>query len=198
MPKISGCISAGATIHARPPPDISEAIAIGTNNKSKQRRQTDAPHDLLGKPAPNFELPDSTGALVSLESLLHKGDLILYFYPRDMTSGCSREASEFRDRYDAIRAHGAVVAGVSADSVASHRKFAAKYGLTFPLLSDAGAKIARRYGVYKTKRLYGREFEGIERTTFLIDRRGLVRRVFPHVKVQGHADEVLRALEKLA
>jgi peroxiredoxin Q/BCP len=173
-------------------------MANDTKHRPKQTSQPQPTQGLLGKPAPPFELPDRSGAPVSLKSLLRSGNLVLYFYPRDMTPGCSKEACEFRDRYEAIRARSAVVAGVSTDSAASHQKFAAKYELDFTLLSDPRGKIARRYGVYKMKKLYGREFEGIERTTFLVDRHGVVRRVFPRVKVQGHADEVLKALDELA
>lgn len=150
--------------------------------------------DLLGKKAPEFTLPDQHGNSTSLTKLCERGSVVLYFYPKDMTPGCTNEACSFRDQLDQIRAAGAQVVGVSADSAASHRKFAEKYGLTFPLLSDSDNQVAKAYGVYKRKSLYGREFMGIERTTFIIDKDGTVTRVFPKVKVNGHVEEVLAAL----
>jgi len=150
-----------------------------------------------GRKAPAFELPDSAGAAVRLKDLTGRGNLVLYFYPRDMTPGCTREACDFQSRLGEIAAAGAQVVGVSGDSSQSHEKFAGKYGLKFPLLSDAGNKVAKLYGVYKKKSLYGREFMGIERTTFVIDRAGLIRKVFPKVKVEGHPEQVLAALGEL-
>lgn len=149
--------------------------------------------DLEGKIAPDFTLPDQDGNPVSLKDLRKHGDVVLYFYPKDMTPGCANEACGFRDKLDVLRAAGAQVVGVSPDSPTSHRKFIEKYGLTFPLLSDPGNEITKAYGVYKWKSLYGREFMGIERTTFIIGRNGTIRRVFPKVKVNGHAEEVLTA-----
>jgi peroxiredoxin Q/BCP len=148
-----------------------------------------------GKKAPDFTLPDQDGKPISLQSLRRRGDVVVYFYPKDMTPGCTAEACSFRDKLDELRAAGAQVVGVSADSPASHQKFIEKNALTFPLLSDADKQIAKAYGVYKLKSLYGREFMGIERTTFIIGRDGTVRRVFGKVKVKGHTDEVLAALE---
>jgi len=150
--------------------------------------------DLEGKKAPDFTLPDQDGNPVSLKDLRQQGDVVLYFYPKDMTSGCTNEACSFRDKLDLLRAAGAQVVGVSADTPATHRKFIEKYGLTFPLLSDFGNQITKSYGVYKRKSLYGRDFMGIERTTFIIGRDGSIRHVFPKVKVNGHAEEVLAAL----
>src|SRR5579885_3585120 len=142
---------------------------------------------LEGRKAPNFKLSDLIGSR----------NLILYFYPKDMTPGCTTEACSFRDNLEKIVAAGARVVGVSADSSASHEKFRAKYGLNFPLLSDTGNQVGKLYGVYKKKSLYGREFMGIERTTFLIGKDGVVRKVFPKVKVAGHTEEVLAALNEL-
>jgi thioredoxin-dependent peroxiredoxin len=149
---------------------------------------------LEGKPAPEFTLLNQNDTPVSLSGLTQQGDLVLYFYPKDMTPGCTNEACAFRDKLDLLRGAGAQIVGVSADSPSSHRKFIEKYGLTFPLLSDPGNNVSKAYGVYKRKSLYGREFMGVERTTFIIGRNGTVRRVFPKVKVNGHADEVLAAL----
>jgi peroxiredoxin Q/BCP len=153
-------------------------------------------HPLEGKKAPAFTLPDQNGAPVSLKSLIAKGPLALYFYPKDMTPGCTTEACGFRDNLDEIRAAGAQVAGISADPPASHQKFIAKHALNFPLLSDTANEVTKAYGVYKKKSLYGREFMGIERTTLIIGRDGIVRKVFPKVKVNGHTSEVLEALKQ--
>jgi peroxiredoxin Q/BCP len=152
---------------------------------------------LEGRKAPDFELSDRTGNKVALKDLLKAGHLVLYFYPKDMTPGCTAEACSFRDQTRPIRALDAQVAGISADSPASHAKFADQYELKFPLLSDPENRVTRAYGVYKKKSLYGREFMGIERSTFIIDRRGTIRKVFPKVKVGGHSAEVLAALKEL-
>jgi peroxiredoxin Q/BCP len=156
-----------------------------------------APHEMEGRKAPAFELPDSGGKTVSLKDLIGRGNLVLYFYPKDMTPGCTVEACDFRDTTARIKAAGAQVVGVSADSAESHRKFTDKHALNFPLLSDADNRVTRLYGVYKKKSLYGREFMGIERTTFVIDRAGVIRKVFPKVKVAGHADAVVAAVKAL-
>ena len=152
---------------------------------------------LVGKKAPAFTLPDQDGKPVSLASLTARGPVVLYFYPKDSTPGCTVEACSFRDNLGAIRARGAQVVGVSADSTASHQKFIAKQSLNFPLLSDPSHTVTTAYGVYKKKSLYGREFMGIERTTFVIGRDGMVKQAFPKVKVNGHTEEVLEALKQL-
>jgi thioredoxin-dependent peroxiredoxin len=154
-------------------------------------------HQLEGKSAPAFDLAAQNGATLSLKDLIARGSLVLYFYPKDLTPGCTTEACSFRDNLSALRKLGAEVVGISGDSSALHDKFIAKHELNFPLLSDPDNKIAKAYGVYKKKSLYGREFMGIERTTFIIDRAGTIRRVFPKVKVNGHTDEVLAALKEL-
>lgn len=152
-------------------------------------------HSLEGKKAPAFEAVDEDGNKVTLKSLLAGGNLVLYFYPKDMTPGCTTEACSFRDNIAAIKKAGAQVIGVSADSSASHQKFIAKHDLTFKLLADTDNKITKAYGVYQKKSLYGREFMGIVRSTFIIDRDGTIRKVFPKVKVMGHTEEVLDALK---
>ncbi|MBI4361639.1 MAG: thioredoxin-dependent thiol peroxidase [Euryarchaeota archaeon] len=146
-----------------------------------------------GDVAPDFTLPDGSGKTVRLKDLRGK-PVVLYFYPRDMTPGCTREACDFRDSYSGLRRRGAVLLGVSRDPPESHARFASKYSLPFPLLSDAGGEVCRAYGVYKKKSLYGRTFMGIERSTFVIDASGRVQRVFRRVKVEGHAGEVLGVL----
>jgi thioredoxin-dependent peroxiredoxin len=153
--------------------------------------------ELIGMKAPAFTLADQDDNPVSLASLTARGNVVLYFYPKDMTPGCTVEAGSFRDNLGEVRALGAEVVGVSADSTGSHQKFIAKQSLNFPLLSDPGNTVTKAYGVFKKKSLYGRVFMGIERTTFIIGRDGTVKRVFPKVKVNGHTDEVLAALKQL-
>src|SRR5207245_6447749 len=133
--------------------------------KAASAKTAAARHPLEGKKAPAFELPDQSGNHVAFKDLAARGDVVLYFYPKDMTPGCTTEACAFRDNIDAIRALGAQVVGVSADSPASHQKFIEKQALNFPLLSDPSNKVTKAYGVYKMKSLYGREFMGIERST---------------------------------
>ena len=152
---------------------------------------------LQGKKAPAFALSDADGKTVALKDLIGSNNLVLYFYPRDMTPGCTVEACSFRDNLAPLKALGAKVVGISADSSDSHARFAAKHALNFPLLADPGNKVCQLYGVYKKKSLYGREFMGIERTTFVIDKSGVVRRVFPKVKVDGHTEEVIATLKEI-
>ncbi len=153
-------------------------------------------HVMESQPAPDFALPATDGSTVRLSELRGK-KVVLYFYPKDDTPGCTKEACSFRDNLGVLQDMGVVVLGVSPDSVASHQKFAQKYGLTFPLLADEGAQVATLYGVWKEKKQYGRTYMGIERTTFLIDENGFVRRVFPKVKVEGHVEEVIEAIRSL-
>lgn len=150
----------------------------------------------VGELAPDFELPDATGTPIRLSSLRGK-TVVLYFYPKDMTPGCTQQACDFRDRTAEIEAAGAVVLGVSPDSPKSHGKFAAKYELPFTLLADEGSTVATTYGVWKEKSMYGRTYMGVERTTFLIDPAGRIVRVWPKVKVAGHGDAVLAAIQEL-
>ncbi|MGA2409699.1 MAG: thioredoxin-dependent thiol peroxidase [Candidatus Binataceae bacterium] len=163
----------------------------------KDKAAAGAAHPLEGTPAPDFKLVGQDGKSVSLKELTARGNVVLYFYPKDSTPGCTTEACSFRDNIGGLRELGAEVIGVSADSSASHDKFIAKYELNFPLLSDPDNKTSKAYGVYKKKSLYGREFIGIERTTFIIDRKGVIRKVFPKVKVNGHTEEVVAALKEL-
>ncbi len=146
-----------------------------------------------GMKAPDFDLPTGDGKRVSLKSLKGK-KVVLYYYPKDNTSGCTKEACAFRDNWDAVRKRGAVVIGVSADSPDSHKKFAEKFALPFPLVSDEEKVLLKAYGVWQKKSMYGRSFMGIVRSTFVIDERGTIAHVFPKVKVEGHVDEVLAVL----
>jgi thioredoxin-dependent peroxiredoxin len=168
-----------------------------TTNPARKSEPSNSALGLEGRKAPAFELPDLTGAKVALKDLIGRQNLVLYFYPKDMTPGCTAEACSFRDNLATIKKLGANLVGISADPPASHQKFASKNSLDFPLLSDADNRVGRLYRVYKKKSLYGREFMGIERTTFLIDRGGTIRKVFPKVKVSGHSDEVITALKEI-
>jgi peroxiredoxin Q/BCP len=147
-----------------------------------------------GQPAPEFETRDGAGATVRLADLRGR-PIVLYFYPKDDTPGCTKEACGFRDEYAALQASGALLLGISPDDEESHRKFAAKFNLPFPLLADPGAAIATAYGVWKEKNMYGRTYMGVERATFIIDPDGKIRKIFPKVKVDGHVAEVLAALK---
>ena len=149
-----------------------------------------------GKKAPAFSLPATTGGKVALSDFAGKR-LVLYFYPKDDTPGCTTEAKDFEAAAKDLRKLNAEVVGVSKDSVERHEKFCAKYGLQFPLLSDADGKVIEKYGAWGEKNLYGKKSMGIVRTTVVIDEKGVVRRVFPKVRVAGHVDAVLEALRAL-
>ncbi len=146
-----------------------------------------------GELAPEFELESDRGETVRLSDLRGRR-VVLYFYPKDDTSGCTKEACGFRDSLPEFEHEDVVVLGVSPDGVASHAKFRDKYGLNFPLLADPDHEAARAYGVWGKKKMYGREYEGILRTTFLIGPDGRVERVFEKVKPAGHSEEVLATL----
>ena len=149
-----------------------------------------------GMAAPAFRLPTNGGGTTSLEAFA--GDkLVLYFYPKDDTSGCTAEAIAFNTLKPSFDEAGIRIMGVSADSVASHDKFRAKYELDFPLASDEGKSMLEAYGVWTEKSMYGRKYMGVERTTVLIDAKGVVCRVWSKVKVAGHAEEVLAAAKAL-
>lgn len=146
-----------------------------------------------GDKAPDFLLKNDDEEPVKLSD--YKGKkVVLYFYPKDDTPGCTVEACSFRDGSSEIRKKGAAIFGVSTDSVESHKKFKEKFHLNFPLLSDADKKVVNAYGVWKEKNMYGRKYMGIERTTFIIDENGKIKKIFPKVKVEGHYDEVLAEL----
>jgi thioredoxin-dependent peroxiredoxin len=149
-----------------------------------------------GDKAPAFKLPSVEGGDVSLKDFAGK-TIVLYFYPKDDTPGCTREACAFRDGQAALKKAGAVVLGVSPDSVESHQKFRAKYKLNFPLLADADKSVAKKYGAFGEKMMYGKKVTGMIRSTFVIGGDGVVRKVFPRVKVDGHADKVLEVVSSL-
>lgn len=148
----------------------------------------------VGDTAPAFTLRAGEGTPISLKDFRGK-KVVLYFYPRDNTPGCTREACSFNDNLLKIKRRGAVVLGVSADSVASHSRFSDMYGLSFPLLSDPDRTVIKSYGVWKEKTMYGKKRMGVERSTFLIDERGKISGIFRKVRVDGHTEEVLTALQ---
>lgn len=146
-----------------------------------------------GDRAPDFKLPSDGGSQVSLKE--HRGKtVVLYFYPKDNTSGCTTQACDLRDNLSSIMGLGAVVLGVSPDPISSHQKFREKYQLNFPLLSDEDHAVAEAYGVWKEKSMYGRTYWGIERSTFIIDEKGVVTQALRRVKAKGHAEKVRELL----
>lgn len=148
----------------------------------------------IGSPAPELSIPDQDGKVVTLKSLKGK-QVVLYFYPKDDTPGCTKESCDFRDTESQIMRAGGSIVGVSLDGRESHQKFIKKFGLPFALLSDENAAVSKAYGVYKEKNMYGRKYWGIERSTFVIDAEGKLKAIFRKVKVDGHADAVLSALK---
>lgn len=151
---------------------------------------------VIGKPAPDFTLPSSTGEMVSLKSFKNKKSVVLYFYPKDDTPGCTKEACGFRDLTAEFEQAGAVILGVSNDPADTHAKFREKFKLPFELLADEDASVSKAYGVYKQKNLYGKKYMGIERTTFIVDRTGRIAQIYPKVKVEGHVADVLAFLRE--
>ena len=148
----------------------------------------------IGDKPPDFSLPDQDGKTVSLKSLKGK-QVVIYFYPKDDTPGCTKEACGFRDSSSAIEKANTVVLGVSMDDAESHQKFIKKYSLPFTLLCDEDGKVSKAYGVYKKKNMYGKTYWGIERSTFIIDETGKLKAIFRKVKVDGHVGEVQAALK---
>ena len=147
----------------------------------------------IGDFAPNFTMESDKGGWITLEDLRGK-TVVLFFYPKDDTPGCTKESCAFRDHYSMFQSHNIQVLGVSCDNIQSHQKFSNKYNLTFPLLSDHDSSVSKCYEVYKDKTNYGRKYMGIERTTFIIDTKGRIAQVFHNVKVDGHVEKVLHSL----
>ena len=149
----------------------------------------------VGSIAPDFTLPDENGDMHSLSDYRGK-KVVLYFYPKDDTSGCTTEACEFRDDYDVYEKAGVVILGVSKDGQKSHTKFKTKYDLPFTLLSDESTEMQQEYGVWGTKKMYGREYMGTYRTTYVIDEEGKIVKVFEKVKPKGHSQMILASFEE--
>ena len=150
----------------------------------------------LGKKAPSFSIPNESGEKISLAQLKGKR-LVIYFYPKDHTPGCTQESCDFRDHFARLKKFGVEVLGVSRDSVSSHEKFKTKLALPYSLLADEEGKMCEAYGVWKEKSLYGRKYMGIERTTFLIDAAGKIQKIYPKVSVKGHVDQVIQDIQEL-
>ena len=150
----------------------------------------------IGQPAPGFSLPNENDDIISLKDFKGK-KLVLYFYPKDSTPGCTTEAKGFTALKKEFEAEGAIVLGASKDSIKRHQNFIAKQELTVSLLSDEDGVLCDAYGVWIMKELYGREYMGIQRATFLIDEKGIIQNVWPKVKVKGHVDAVLEAVRAL-
>jgi len=148
----------------------------------------------IGKMSPDFSLLNQDGKKISLKDFVGQ-QVVLYFYPKDDTSGCTKEACSFSDDLPKFSKIDAVILGVSPDSVKSHKKFSEKYKLKFDVLADDEKKIVEKYGVWKEKSMYGRKYMGVERTTFIIDEKGKIKKIFSKVKVDGHNKEVLEALK---
>jgi len=151
---------------------------------------------VLGELAPDFELPASTGKKIKLSKLRGK-KVVLYFYPQDMTPTCTQESCDFRDYNGKLKRAGAVVLGISPDDLKRHAKFIEQYELPFPLLADTELEVCKLYGVWALKKLYGREYMGVERSTFLIDAEGKLVREWRKVRIKGHVDQVLAAVKAL-
>jgi len=148
----------------------------------------------VGDKAPGFTLNDKDGNKILLKDFSGK-KVVLYFYPKDMTSGCTKEACAFRDNFPAFSKLNAEVIGISADSEQSHENFSVKYNLNFRLLTDPEKEVIQKYDVWKEKSMYGKKYMGIERTTFLIDEKGKITKIFNKVKVEGHIEEILNEME---
>ena len=148
-----------------------------------------------GKKAPDFSGRNQDGKPVKLSSFKTKKSIVLYFYPKDMTPGCTTEACDFKDQFKKFK--NTIIIGISADSSERHQKFIDKYNLPFELIADENKKICEKYGVWQEKKLYGKTYMGIVRSTFIIDRIGIVQKIFTKVKVKGHVDEVLESLKKI-
>ena len=150
---------------------------------------------LVGEMAPDITLPDADMEIVRLSGYRNKKNVVLYFYPKDMTPGCTTQACDFRDQHKKFK--NTIILGVSIDSTERHKKFITKYDLPFTLIADIDKKVVQKYGIWQEKKLYGKTFMGIVRTTFIIDKTGTIQKIFPKVKVKTHIEDVLSALKEL-
>ena len=150
----------------------------------------------VGKKAPAISLLDGEGKKRTLKEFLGK-KVVIYFYPKDNTSGCTAESCDFRDAFPKFKKNDAVIIGISPDSVQSHKKFAEKYDLPFILLSDEEKKVLQKYGVWQEKSMYGKKYMGVVRTTVLIDQKGIIGKIYPKVKVKGHVEQVAKDIEEI-
>ena len=197
--KKSAKAPARAARKPRAPKVVTETPAADTAPASEAPAASEPPaaSPQAGDTAPDFELQGDQGEHISLAALRGK-NVVLYFYPKDDTPGCTIEACKFQEHLGTLTQHGAVVIGVSPDDAASHARFRQKYDLTFHLGVDTGAEVAKLYGAWVEKNMYGRRSMGIQRSTFLINGHGHIAAAWPKVKVEGHAEEVLAALGRLS
>ena len=151
----------------------------------------------VGREVPDFTLENQDGENVSLSDFRGK-NVVLYFYPKDMTPGCTTQACDFRDQYDAFKQYDTVIIGISPDPIERHQKFIDKHGLPFELLADTEHEVATQYDVWKLKKMFGKEFYGVERSTFIIDKTGVLQKEYRKVKVKGHIDETLQFFQNMA
>lgn len=178
------------------PPASTKKKAPATTKASPKKPVLAIVDKMLGKAVPGFVRPATVVGSVSSKELKNK-PYIVYFYPKDDTSGCTAEACDFRENIASFKKLGITVIGVSKDSLKSHEKFAKKYDLNFPLISDEDGSMCESFGVWIEKSMYGRKYMGIERSTFLIDAKGIVRKVWRKVSVTGHVAEVAKAVKEL-
>lgn len=164
--------------------------------KEMERKMSKEKLTAVGQPVPDFRLPASGGGEIALSDFRGR-KVVIYFYPKNMTPACTQEACDFRDRSGELQKLGAVVIGISGDPVKSHDKFREKQNLPFPLLSDEDHEVCRMFGVWQLKKLYGREYEGIVRSTFLIDEAGILVKEWRGIRVKGHADQVVEAVKEI-
>lgn len=151
----------------------------------------------IGAPAPDFSLDADDGSCITLKAVLANQHVLIYFYPKDNTPGCTTESRDFAARFSQFEQKNVAIFGISKDSLDSHRRFKAKYALPFLLLSDPQAQVCEQFGVYRDKSLFGKHYKGIERSTFLIDQTGTLRAIWRKVKVKGHADTVLQKIDSI-
>ncbi|MBL8171464.1 MAG: thioredoxin-dependent thiol peroxidase [Acidobacteria bacterium] len=194
--KVGSAASKSATKAAAKPAAKSTAKPAAKKTAQAAAAPAESSSLKVGAKAPAFSLKNTDGKTVKLADFKGK-KVVLYFYPKDMTPGCTKEACSFRDDYSTLQKRGAVVLGVSADDQTAHQKFTEKYSLPFPLLSDPTHEMIEKYGAWGEKSLYGRKFMGILRITYIIDENGKVAHVFNKVKPETHAQDVLKVLEQL-
>jgi len=151
----------------------------------------------IGEPVPDFEAPATSGINFKLSDYIGKSNLVIYFYPKDNTPGCTTEGQNFRDHYEEFKKHHTDIFGVSKDSLKSHENFKAKHNFPFELISDESGEICELFGVWQLKKNYGREYMGVVRSTFLIDKKGILRQKWMNVRVKGHVEKVLEAVKEL-
>jgi peroxiredoxin Q/BCP len=194
--KKTGKKAAKKAASKRPVAKKAPARKTAARKPALKKSAAETPLLAVGQKAPWASVVDENGRALSLDSFSGK-TVVLYFYPKDDTPGCTQESCDFRDHFGRLQGEGVVVLGVSKDSPASHVKFKSKFQLPFPLVSDESGALCEAYGVWKEKSMYGRSYMGIERSTFIIDVEGRIAKVYPKVSVTGHVEQVMRDLQDL-